>query len=342
MTISYRTRQLLKRLFSTVAVIVVLAIFVWLCWLLWLDRFIVYERDYGARLDFDLKPLTGDGEHLSGTVKPTVPLFIRDPENPDTPTPEQPQKPISGYHIDFAALKEDIAALQTKIDALPAGSAVLVDVKHPLGYFYYDSAYGSTYESEIDPAQFESFVAHLTSKDLHVIARLPAFRDRQFGLNHVEHGISFQGGGGALWLDSGNCFWLKPNSDVAQKNLIDITKELRELGFDEVVFTDFSLPNANNIIYNGDQVQDITNAAKTLADACATDDFWVSFTGDATFPLPAGNCRLYLENVAAADAQSVASQVATDDPGMHVLFYATGHDTRYDEYCVLRPLDFAQ
>lgn len=342
MSISYRTRQRFRRFFSTVAVLLAIAVFVWLCWLLWLDRYIVYDREYGARLDFDLAPPSGEGEHLSGTVKPTVPLQLYEPKDPNAPSVEMTEKPISGYHIDFNILKQDMDAVKTQIDLLPAGTAVLVDVKHPLGYFYYSSAFGNTYESQIDPVAFGDFLDYLNGKELYVIARLPAFQDRQFGLNHIAHGISYKGGGGALWLDGENCFWLKPNSELVQQNLIGIARELRNLGFNEVVFTDFSLPDDDDIIFNDDPVAAITEAAQLLVDTCATDTFWVSFTGSSAFPLPAGNSRLYLENVAAADVQFVAEQVQTEDPGKHILFYATGHDTRYDDYCVLRPLNMAQ
>ena len=342
MSISYRTRQRFKRFFSTVAVLLAIAVFIWLCWLLWLDRYIVYDRDYGAKLDFNLPTLSSDGEHLSGTVKPTVSVIIRDPQSPDAPSVDVTKTSISGYYIDFSAITADTEAVKTQIDALPAGTAVLLDVKHPLGYFYYTSAFGHTYDSVIDPVSFDTFIDYLNAKDLHVIARLPAFRDRQFGLSHVAHGISYEGGGGALWLDSGNCFWLKPNSDVVQQNLIGITKELRNLGFDEVVFTDFCLPDSDKIIFNSDPVEAITNAAQFLVDTCSTETFWVSFTGSSAFPLPNGNARLYLENVPAADVQFVVEQITTDDPSKHILFYATGHDTRFDDYCVLRPLNMAQ
>ena len=341
MTISYRTRQRCKRFFTTVATLTAIALFVWLCWLLWLDRFIVYDRDYGAKLDFSQTPIDGPGEHLSGTVKPTVSLIIRDPDTPDTPTVEA-QSSLSGYYIDFEEIKTDLAAVKSKVSALPAGTAVLLDVKHPLGYFYYSSAYGNSYESVIDPGVFDDFLNYLTARDLHLIARLPAFRDRVFGIDHVAHGISYQGGGGALWLDSGGCFWLKPNSDIVQENLINIVKELQSLGFDEVVFTDFCLPDSDKIIFNDDPTEALAQTAQLLVQSCATDSFWVSFTGDAAFPLPQGNTRLYLVNVSAADVQNVADQVLTDDPSKHLLFYTASHDTRFDDYCVLRPLDLAQ
>jgi hypothetical protein len=59
------------------------------------------------------------------------------------------------------------------------------------------------------------------------------------------------------------------------------------------------------------------------------------------FPLPEGNCRVYLQDIAAADAETTAQQVPTDDPKLHVLFMTTVNDTRFNDYCVLRPLDSA-
>jgi hypothetical protein len=49
-----------------------------------------------------------------------------------------------------------------------------------------------------------------------------------------------------------------------------------------------------------------------------------------------------MENVPAAEVQNLIEQVSTDDPTVRVLFYATSNDTRYNDYCVLRPLETAQ
>ena len=69
---------------------------------------------------------------------------------------------------------------------------------------------------------------------------------------------------------------------------------------------------------------------------------WVSFcASDPSFPLPEGNARIYLENVAAADLKQIAQQVTTDDPSIHLLFLTDVNDTRFNDYCVLRPIDSA-
>ena len=72
---------------------------------------------------------------------------------------------------------------------------------------------------------------------------------------------------------------------------------------------------------------------------CATDRFCVSFTGtDGTFPLPAGNSRLYLDDIPASQIPDILDQLAFEKPQLHLLFLTTVNDTRFDEYCVLRPL----
>jgi hypothetical protein len=143
-------------------------------------------------------------------------------------------------------------------------------------------------------------------------------------------------------MDDSKCYWLDPTDDHALDYLLRITVELRSLGFDEVVYTDFRFPNTEDIVFEGEKSQAITDAAVTLADACATDRFCVSFmSASPAFPLPAGNCRVYLQDVAAADAETIAQQVPTDDPKLHVLFMTTLNDTRFNDYCVLRPLDSA-
>ena len=83
-------------------------------------------------------------------------------------------------------------------------------------------------------------------------------------------------------------------------------------------------------------------AAKTLVTACSTDSFTLSFVGqDPSFPLPEGRTRLYLSGASAAQVDSVAQQTGLKDPATHLVFLTEVHDTRFDTYSVLRPLDAA-
>ena len=50
---------------------------------------------------------------------------------------------------------------------------------------------------------------------------------------------------------------------------------------------------------------------------------------------------VYLKYVAAAQANAVATGFGFEEPAIHVVFLTENHDTRYEEYSVLRPLDSA-
>ena len=193
--------------------------------------------------------------------------------------------------------------------------------------------------------QVHALLEHLAASDLYLIARLPAFRDWRYGLNHVPSGLAEKNKGGALWMDDSGCYWLDPTDEKALNYLVRITKELQIMGFDEVVYYDFRFPNTDKIVFDGDKAQAIADAAATLATACATEQLCVSFEADsADFALPQGNCRIYLRGVTAENAETVAQQVPTDNPQLHVLFITStsdASDTRFEEYSVLRPMESA-
>ena len=341
MNISYRTRQFLLRLCTLVLVLAFLAAVAWLIWMIWVGRYIIYTPN-GAKLDFHYTINNSDGI-LAEPPDPmeTIEIVYREPAIEET-EPVVVKTSISGYYIDFEDLKTDIPALRAKLEKLPAGTAVLLDVKNIKGFFHYSTTVGKTNSKDVDTTEMDGLLTYLANSSLHTIARLPAFRDWEYGLNNVPDGLPKKGGNGSLWMDDSKCYWLDPTSDGALDYLIRITTELRSLGFDEVVYSDFRFPNTDKIIFKGSKSEALANAAATLAAACANDRFCVSFINeDPGFFLPSGNCRLYLEDIAAADIPEILDQVKTDDPATHLLFFTTVNDTRFDEYCVLRPLDSA-
>lgn len=342
MSLSYRTRQRFRRFFRTVVILAICAVILWLIWIVWVGRFIVYTRD-GAKLDFSLSQTFPEGQEATPPPpSETVHIIYDDlPQEETAPTPEE-ASPIQGYYIDLLELSADPTAVREKLEALPAGTAVLLDVKDGKGRFYFTTSLGDSAEG-MDIAQMDDLISWLLSSDLYVIARLPAFRDWSYGLSNVEDGLPKVGSNGALWWDDDYCYWLDPTADGTLEHLIAITLELRLMGFDEVVYTEFRFPYTDQIIFEGDKDQAIADAADKLATVCANDRFCLSFTGtDADFPLPQGNCRLYLQDIPAAEVYDIAQQVQTDDPTLHLMFLTTVNDTRFDAYCVLRPFNNAR
>ena len=120
---------------------------------------------------------------------------------------------------------------------------------------------------------------------------------------------------------------------------MSIAQELRDLGFDEVVFSDFTFPPTEEILYEGDKLAALNEAAQHLIYNLGTEDFAVSFLcGTEGFTLPEGRTRLYLDGVDASMVQSVTESVTVPSTQINLVYLTEVYDTRFDAYGVLRPL----
>ena len=340
MNIPYRTRRSLRRIAISLLIVLVIAIIAGAFWFLWLARFVVYTRDRGAVFDMSMSQDISQGKPIQQPKPNTITVYYNEGDNSIDTSKDLTQ--ISGYYADTNALEADIEQVLSQIKALPMGTPVMVDVKNPKGAFYYSSSVGSQRDLDINTTLMDELIAYLETNKMYAIARLPAFRDYEYGLHHVPDGLPTSGG--YLWADDDYCYWLNPTSQGTITYLRQIVTELKQLGFDEVVFDDFCFPETDKIVFNGDKEQAIASAANTLLTACSTaaDLFTVSFLGQSpTFPLPAGRSRLYLEGIAAAQAQNIAQQTGLTNPAVNLVFLTEVHDTRFDVFGVLRPVSSA-
>lgn len=340
MKIPYRTRLRLQRIGAVALLVLLLLILGWFCWVLWLERYVIYTDD-GAVIDF-----TKSSERLSGVeAKPpvadhTVDIYFNEGENAIETQAELTQ--MVGYYVTVDDLLKDFAGVREQIISLPTGTPVMLEVKSRYGYFYYPSQIGGVqFSSSVNVEEVKNLVNEMQMRGLYIIARVPAFRDYLYGLNNTSSGLPVKGG--YLWMDDEGYYWLKPKDAGTIGFLTSIILELKEMGFHEVVLSDFRFPASDRIVYNGDKEADIVSAAETIVSSCASTYFAVSFVVDSpSFPLPEGRTRMYLENVAAQNVGFTASQVTLTNPQIRMVFLATTNDTRYNEYSVLRPLSSAQ
>jgi hypothetical protein len=338
MIFSYRTRRFLGKLFRFFMIVCIIAAIGLLCWLLWLQRFVVYTSE-GVKLDFSL------GQILQGQVA------VPPPPGPDVEIQygpdkeEEKQEPsatqlLKGYYIPEESLYDNIPGLIEKLQKLPAGTPILLDVKNYRGYFYYSTTVGSQTYGKVDIAAMDELIAWLGSSDLYTIARMPALSDYVYGAENPSAGIPLSSG--ALYFDENKCYWLDPTKEATQTYLIQVVRELRQLGFDEVVFTQFIIPESDKIVFKADRRQAISDAAQAIVSACATENFLVSYaTEDVQFPMPTDRSRLYLLNVPAAGVADIVAQLPDSFLASRLVFFADNTDTRYEKYGVLRPIDLA-
>ncbi len=337
MNIPYQTRQRIKRISIIVLVILAVALVIWACWLVWLGRYFVYSRNEGAVLDFSLSPQVEPGEPAVPPQQETVPIFYN--EGKDQVAAKKELTQIVGCYVELEDLQKDVSAVKKELQTLPRGTAVMVDVKNIHGNFFYESAVGSKRSDQVSVEAMEDLIKYLGDSGLYVIARLPALRDYAYGLKHVSDGLPTSGG--YLWMDDEGCYWLNPSSEGTLSYLTRIAAELKQRGFDEVLFYDFCFPQTDSIVFSGDKNEALAKTAESLVNSCATEHFAVSFMSDGSWKLPEGRCRMYVQNVDATKVDSMAQQLGISSPEARLLFLTDVHDTRFEKYSVLRPLAIA-
>ena len=340
MNVPYRLRRTLRRTFLGLVVLVVFAALALLLWLLWLNRYVVYTPD-GVKLDFSMSPQYAQG------VIPTRPDPV---ETVTVHTGQEEEEEIStelarfsGVSVTMKQLMNQTALVEQTLLALPKGSTVCLELKNVAGYVCYTSKVAPT--KDFDPAEVDALLKKLMAEGYYLIARIPSFQEYQFIMadqrERVPYGLPQKNSGTNLWLDRDfDCYWLNPASDGTITYLIQLITELRSMGFNEVLFADFRFPRTDKIVFNGDQQEALNAAASTLVKTCSTDKFCVSFIQETMdLQLPEGRTRLYLTGIDGTQIAETAALAPFPDPAIQLGFITTSGDTRYDQYCVLRPLE---
>ena len=339
MNIPYRTRRILQQIAIIALVVFVVAALVWLCWFTWLKRYIIYTRNDGAVVDFSMSAQLPEGElALPPAQNETVSIYYNEGDNAINTSKELTQ--LVGYYVDRDALIAGTDQVLQQARELDRKTPIMLEVKSATGNFFYSSAVAEYRDSKVNVESVDELIRELNESGFYLIARLPSLRDRMYGLNNVNDGV-FDTRGAYLFRDEGACYWLNPARQGVLTYLVQIVSELKSLGFDEVVFDYFEFPDTKYMRFDGDKDQALAEAAKTLLTSCGSDNFTVSFAQKPGFSLPEGRTRLYIKDAVAADAALLAQQTGLENAQVRVVFLTQFHDTRFDEYGVLRPLDAA-
>ncbi len=340
MSIPYRTRRRLKRLGITVLVLAILLALIWVAGIAYMKRFVVYTREDGVILDFNVDTSNSTANAVVAAPPAedeTVSIFYNEGEN--AVSMNKDLGPLWGYYISSEDLAKDLNACRERVALLEAGTAVMIELKNGFGNLTYPSKLpGAPIAGDVDVEAVDSFIKELRSRNLYLIARISAFRDRSYGMANVPQGIYHVNKKG-LWPDSQHCYWLDPTNNAVLNYVTSVVQEVKELGFHEIVLADFKIPSSDKALFNGDKKAAVEAAAKTLLESCGTEFVTISFVVDtATFTLPEGRCRMYLDTVQAEQVGAAVALANMENPEVKLVFIASSNDTRYDDYSVLRPL----
>ena len=336
MSIPYRTQQKMKRLAIALLILLVVAVIVWGMWIIWLQRYVIYTRSEGAVIDFQQSETLPVGEMAVPSDTAPVEIYYNEGENKINVGLELTQ--LNGYYITGDDLEEDANGVLEQVQLLTANTPVMVDVKSIYGNFFYSTSTGRPTSDVVPVAAVDELIKIFRTRNLYAIARVPALRDMEFGLDHSANGMAVEEG--YLWMDDDGTYWLDPKEEGTISYLMSIAKELQALGFHEVVFDEYYFPETEEVVFNGDKQQTLESTAKLLVDNCASNTFTVSFVNDGSWTMPEGRTRVFRKDVNnPVELLKVAETLSVENPSVNLVFITNNTDSRFDEYGVLRPLE---
>ena len=302
--------------------------------IIYLQRYVVYDEN-GVHLDYS-------GEVSAGKDKTeTVPTgeFILEQESAAGESIEAPTEgrlpALSGLYFTASQLMDE-----TTHNVIPASldnvNALMLDMKTATGRYLYATALDGTEKADVD---LTPLITELAKRpNLTLIAKIPAFRDSAHALTDFSQALPIAGG--ALWMDHSGSYWLDPAGADVPGYLVAQARELFSMGFDEIVFDDFTFPSSTNIRYGrsipGTEATFL--AAQTISEQMSLQEIPVSFITEDTDIL-ALSSRAFISAETGDLVSELVRQYADifTQSDSQLVFLTTSRDTRFETYSVLSP-----
>lgn len=329
---SYRNRTRLYKIATIILVSLAVLFAFAMVVLTYCDRYIVYDHS-GAHLDVNWRENSVSHAARTPSVKANVD-YVNETESIGT------SRQVAGYYVTMDML-DDVASLKQAL-ADESIYTVLFDMKDDYGTCYYPTERNSTPDS-VDVGAIAELINQLSERDVYLIARIPAFVDCTYCLEHVELGLPLANG--ALWYDENGNYWMDPAESGTITHLEQTCSELQALGFDEIVLDRFRFPNTTEFVYDeSERTKDevIANAARTLESSLSAMDLKVSFgiSPNTAFPYLLTNGRLYFDANLTTDINGIAAVQAESlaNPATQIVFLANSYNALAEKYGYLYPV----
>ena len=276
----------------------------------------------------------------NGTPRLEIPWQKEEPEQ----TPEldlvieEPEAPwqVRAYQVTTAPLTVEgweqarMKVLASSDSSVALAADAALTMKDGSGRVYYNSqaAVPGAVETAEDTAEALAMVMRGgTEGAARAIARLSCLLDPIAAKADVE-GMGLKNTGGYIFYDGNNENWLDPSKEKTQEYLASLAVECAELGFDEILLTDFSFPTQGKLdkiaypeIGKEASLQACLSAIRTALDEAGLQDVLLSVElpadvilagADETMSLPADTVdRVYAVTTEdQAEALSAAAEAA--------------------------------
>lgn len=294
----YRGRRTGRRALTVVAVLLVAAVV----------GLLIFAMTRSVDEPYIDTPSTSPSDAPTPSTEPT--FIVETPSTEPTPTPEPTPEPhtrpayLRAVRIDPRDEVALAGAVQLARDGLI--NTVVVEMGNRRGNLIYESEIelaqisGSNPSARGEAAFDPLLLADLTAEGVHLVAEVSSLKDSNLG--NYDTSLAVRWTDGMRWLDGEMLGWLDPYNATVHAHIESVMLELFGLGFDEVLFTNFSFPTSGRTsvtYYEGESVdgiprgQILTDLAAQLADAAESVGGTVSFMAAASQYAYAGNEEAY-------------------------------------------------
>lgn len=253
---SYRGRGGKWKIFLAVLLVLVIAA---ACSVMYLQQYVVYTADGRRQIVLPWRT-EGGGEVLPPEDPAEDPLEGLDVVVQEPPEPEPPEDMVA-FALPSRALTQaewsQFLAGLTQDPAREGCNAAVVRLKTAGGTIYYSSANAVSGAVDVggDGADVAAALSLVTAREnFHAIASMACLQDFKAANAGVEE-RGLKNTGGYIFYDGNNSLWLDPAKPGARQYVCALAKEIAEMGFDELLLTEFSYPTVgkiNKINYNTD------------------------------------------------------------------------------------------
>lgn len=202
-----------------------------------LQEHIVYESDGTISLDF---PFSGREEVSDEGEGEKLPLEILPEDEGDSPA-----ETVQVYAKELSAdgLSPDVLGQL----ANEGYNGVVVEMKGFNGTYYYTSRYAAN-KALADNAVSQSSVEETLSRtnSLTAAAKVGCFHDSFHAFADMA-GAGICQPNGYIWYDNLSSHWMDPGKEGTQTYMAQVLQECVDMGFDEIILTDFSYPTEGNL-----------------------------------------------------------------------------------------------
>ncbi len=336
---SYRHKKQIKAILLWTLLILGILILLICARFLFLQRYLVFSEDR-VELNYE-QQLASQGDPKPALNPKDYPLQMILPQDGAAVSGpvDDSMKQLSGYYISTRMLQDPESVQEALSDLETKPDTVMFEMKSIFGNFYYASSLFEQYTANSDIPAIETILEELKKDKVYLIAKVPAFSDNNFALDNQASGLPLKSG--ALWMDDNGCYWLDPLDADVQDFLGAVAAELSELGFDEIVFDGFAMPDSERIVYDTEKSRDeyTADAAQQLKVALSELPVRISFGSSSPLVAPHAD-RMYLSGVEGGSVTAIAETLSEhmEDPTAQIVFLTPSRDTRFEKFSVLRPL----